>query len=561
MLMKVVWSPKIGLLIAAILLVVYLRISYSPAIESLTARFKSRAPEPSTTNEGKRVFEKPSSNKQPSFGEHSERNKDRPPDDENATKSPSEGKKVSEKLISAFHSPIRCNETVRLDFMGLPDRTVDLNRYPVCDWITKTERNPEHSFVVFGGEMAVVRDVTLNPANLQMGSRGGENITSVLKQNEDDEYFTFKPGALTIPCRQPPQFKFVVGIGNYRRHNHFNSWQTSITCRSEGDNRFTNNSRNLDARDARGATLDPRGVVLDDSSDGGRGARGGVVPEKFVPGVTFAVTRYEYANVHHTLTDLYNTFLAMIMLRVNPRYSTVLLMDGHPWGKFDAPWATLFGGRNVYRAAHLPSQTTFEYMVWIPVGYHSPVWLVELPTISYLPELRYFFYKQYGVTPKEQAKCPTLNVLLVLRRDYLAHPRNPSATIQRKIANEAEVMDALKAAGYVVQGVQLDLLPVGKQLEHVGQADIMLGMHGAGLTWSILLHDNAGLVEIAPRYFQKHSLCFKAISRWRGLHHIHWTNLNATNERANYHTYLPPDIVLRLVNQVKDKICNKNVVT
>ena len=54
--------------------------------------------------------------------------------------------------------------------------------------------------------------------------------------------------------------------------------------------------------------------------------------------------------------------------------------------------------------------------------------------------------QSYGIRPSPGPNCSKLRMLLIRRHDYLAHPRNPKGAVARKIANEDEVRDALRAA-------------------------------------------------------------------------------------------------------------------
>ena len=55
-----------------------------------------------------------------------------------------------------------------------------------------------------------------------------------------------------------------------------------------------------------------------------------------------------------------------------------------------------------------------------------------------------------------------LNILFILRRDYKNHPRNLAGIIDRKIANEEDVLKEIKDSFPTadITPVQLDLLPI-----------------------------------------------------------------------------------------------------
>ena len=45
------------------------------------------------------------------------------------------------------------------------------------------------------------------------------------------------------------------------------------------------------------------------------------------------------------------------------------------------------------------------------------------------------------------------------------------------------------------------------------------------------------------------------IARWRGVQHVQWMNKDPKNERPNKFTYIPPDVVVGLVREVRSKMC------
>jgi len=61
---------------------------------------------------------------------------------------------------------------------------------------------------------------------------------------------------------------------------------------------------------------------------------------------TVALTRREYANLYHTMSDWYNVFLLTQFFNVT-QPARVLLVDAHPAGPLDDAWNVLFKGRFV----------------------------------------------------------------------------------------------------------------------------------------------------------------------------------------------------------------------
>jgi len=62
--------------------------------------------------------------------------------------------------------------------------------------------------------------------------------------------------------------------------------------------------------------------------------------------LTVALTRREYANLYHTMSDWYNVFLLSRFFDAtsSPAAVSVLLIDSHPAGPLDHAWNVLFKG-------------------------------------------------------------------------------------------------------------------------------------------------------------------------------------------------------------------------
>ncbi|KAL8604096.1 hypothetical protein ACOMHN_047308 [Nucella lapillus] len=275
-----------------------------------------------------------------------------------------------------------------------------------------------------------------------------------------------------------------------------------------------------------------------------------------VPGLTIAVQRYEYVNLYHTITDFFNAFLAMLMFNQHPDHVTILWVDAHPRGGLDDTWSTLFGP--VMRTARLPAPTRFSALAWAAMGYNSPVNQHSAPALDYAEEFRHFFLSRHGVAGGRTLNCSSLSWLLVWRRDYAAHPRNKGGSISRKIHNEDEAQAAVRGvvpARDTVRGLQLDSLPMQTQLELIAETDVLVGMHGAGLSHTLFLPSHGGLLELYPTYWPQNNRHFRSMAAWRGLHYLNWQNHDSRNEKANRRTYIPPHVIVKMAQVMRRNMC------
>ncbi|ESO92054.1 hypothetical protein LOTGIDRAFT_233310 [Lottia gigantea] len=318
----------------------------------------------------------------------------------------------------------------------------------------------------------------------------------------------------TIKCDSLPDVKF-------QRENHLNKWYDNIICT-------------------------PNDVV-----------------QTKIPvenHLTIMVRRYEYANLYHTMTDFYNVFILIKELGASFNDTNILLWDYHPSGLLDDTWLVLFN--RVYSIEDVRPKKVLKKLVWGIIGYNSPMSAFHLPRIPLVEDFSEFFLSRYEIRPKLKLSCERLNILFIWRHDYVAHPNNPSGLIQRKILNEQEILRAVQKSNprHSVEGVQLDVLPMRKQLQLIAHTDILVGMHGAGLTNTLFLPKHAGLIELFPYVvFQSKwvgaYLHFESIARWRKLKYIPWRNPDKDNQYQQYNTKIHPDVVTDLVSQMKAQIC------
>lgn len=228
-------------------------------------------------------------------------------------------------------------------------------------------------------------------------------------------------------------------------------------------------------------------------------------PDPCLPGLTLAVQRIEWNNIYHTVVDLYNLFLISRFLHRRP--DRILFMDYQQPGPFLELWQQLFG--EVVRMPELPGETGFERLVVSPINHYSVLSACLGPRPPLLEE---FSHQVRPPSPRPGEG----QITLVSRQDC----------VQRGLLNLEELYLALRSAfaPKPVELVQFERMNLSQQLEVVGQTDLLIGAHGAGLTHSLFLPRSAGLLELFPGYRHAFRFHFYNIARWRGLKYDRWVD-------------------------------------
>ncbi|XP_078326214.1 uncharacterized protein LOC111124162 [Crassostrea virginica] len=388
--------------------------------------------------------------------------------------------------------------------------TIDLP--PVNTWIKTKMTLCNGNFVGYKNLFAHLRHVQINPS-LSFGRKGGESIEKVIGQPEKQEYLTLRKGYFTMKCKGGQGLHY-----NFNKpKDHLKQWLAAVQTK------IGNHGESL------------------------------IVNRNF----TIAVTRYEYVNLYHTMTDWFNAFLVLLVFKKNPNTASVLFVDGHPAGDLDSVWGTLFG--NVSRAGHMTDAVMFDDLIWSINGYNSLLNQHSLPHVPYLEEFREFFLSRYNIPDDKKLDCQNLSILFIWRRDYVSHPRNPAGKIKRKIRNHMELQRAVQQVFpyHSVQGLQIDKLSMKEQLNLIAKTDILIGMHGAGLSFTLFLPQHASLIELFPRYLATKNNHFQAMAKWRNLHYLRWQNRDRQNEFPDFYTYIPIDIVVDKVNETVNRKCKE----
>jgi len=356
---------------------------------------------------------------------------------------------VGYAVLLALHQPLAQLELVHHVFHPPAADTTSPRerRLPTVDLDVESRSFCDGRLVTYGHQFARLTDVVVDRRHCQSDREGGEQIETVFNQPESVEYYRFDRGCFRLTCESEPPVTAggklsYTFVGN---ENHLNAWLHSMKLTRDGE--------------VSAADVDTRRRL------------------------TLAVTRYEYANLYHTVTDWYNAFLLLCFFNETAESTDILLVDSHPRGNLDPVWRRLF--RRTLRLSDLPSDrpTSFDRFVWGWLGYNSLITIYQdSPTPPLLEEFRSFFLSAYNLPVTGRPDCAgmRLSVLLIWRHDYVAHPRNPHGSVTRKIANEDELLRRLKSQlppQTRVRGVQIDLYSMDEQLRMIADTDILIGQN------------------------------------------------------------------------------------
>ncbi|XP_052812960.1 uncharacterized protein LOC128240371 [Mya arenaria] len=378
----------------------------------------------------------------------------------------------------------------------------------VRHWMVQKYTACNGSFLGFGHQFAVLRNVTLQP-------------------NSSKFY---------IPCDDKRKLDYSFDYG--KEGTHLNTWMNNVEIYSR--QQYSNSVQKNEVQSVIHQTVN--GVLSDiDLKDK----------------VVVAVQRYESANLYHTMTDWYNVFLVATLLDIPLKNVSVLLSGGYTKGLLEHTWKSLF--TTVFYTDSLSHPLKLPTLVWSVLGYESPINHHGLENMPFLNEFVRFFLGQHSITSTKSLNCDKIVIVFIWRRDYVAHKGNPSGLISRKIKNEQELLDYFRKRNphAEVSGIQLDLLSFKEQLQVISNADVLISMHGAGLTHTLFLPPHAGVIELFTLTWTKYFGLdhFRTMARWKDLQYQAWQNLNPTNKFPGHYTYVPPSSLYQLYAGIISKMC------
>ena len=112
------------------------------------------------------------------------------------------------------------------------------------------------------------------------------------------------------------------------------------------------------------------------------------------------------------------------------------------------------------------------------------------------------------------------SVVVILRKQYKRHPYD-AGKIERVLENEGDLVSGLRwrFPGADVQGIHPEDMDICEQIAVVHRADVLVGLHGAGLVHLWWLRHSAVVVELVPGY-ERDNPTFRMLAALTGTSYI-----------------------------------------
>ncbi|XP_046584237.1 uncharacterized protein LOC124291309 [Haliotis rubra] len=358
-----------------------------------------------------------------------------------------------------------------------------------------------------------LQDMILYPSRAFGTRRGGENIADVKHQNESMEYFNFGFVFLRTLCSGRPGLK--RHMKTFRHQASVYDVTNAITVSNRTELKYM----------------------------------------KCLEGLTVGIVRVDYANMYWTVIELYSAYLNAREMNRTAAETTILILDAHPATGLDGLWELLF--KKVVRVGWLKTTTLLEVLALVPELKYVPIVRGEKP-IPYIDDFRYEVSHRVGGFQGRRIYCDRIKITVVLRRNYIAHPRNVKGTIKRQFNNSDDLIQALKNAfpGTPVQAIALETLTVREQIQLMTETDILIGVHGAGLALSLFQVPGTGLIELFPFEYKQHrNNHMEHLAVWGGKLYSSWYSDN----RLATTVHVPPRVLTNMVVDMGKRVCGHSV--
>ena len=155
---------------------------------------------------------------------------------------------------------------------------------------------------------------------------------------------------------------------------------------------------------------------------------------------------------------------------------------------------------------------------------------------------------------EKKSKSLPLNVILIKRKPYLRHEQDAADMFQRVLSNEHELETTLmqnnSRAVLKLKSVYMEELEICEQVMLSHNADIIIGVHGAGLVHTWWMKDGGALLELVP--LSKLSRpTYKVLA---GLTGIRYYSVTLDDDAQKQHINVSVSAVMETLNKITREI-------
>lgn len=243
--------------------------------------------------------------------------------------------------------------------------------------------------------------------------------------------------------------------------------------------------------------------------------------------IIYPALKETYDNVWHKLMELWQNKLSYDAARIAVDPATgetflteeqvegarVVFPDDHE-GPWDDAWEILTG-RPPIRYSELPPDACYDVVVGT-VGWGGPFWTALLKTTyetcrreTLLTSFTRWVLGYYGIDERPSSDVREKPTITVVQRGTT-----------RKFRDFDRLMEKMHAQhpGYAINVVDLALMGKREQIALLQSTDVLVGHHGAGMSYVMFMRPDSAVVEILPPFFLSRG--FRWVARMRGLVHF-----------------------------------------
>lgn len=243
--------------------------------------------------------------------------------------------------------------------------------------------------------------------------------------------------------------------------------------------------------------------------------------------VIYPALKETYDNVWHKLMELWQNKISYDAARIAVDPATgkpflteeqvagarVVFPDDHQ-GPWDDAWEMLTG-RPPIRYSELPPEGCYDVVIGT-VGWGSPFWTTLLKTTyetcrreTLLTSFTRWVLNFYNIDERPSSDVREKPTITVVQRGST-----------RKFRDFEGLMEKMHAQhpGYAINVVDLALMGKREQIALLQSTDVLVGHHGAGMSYVMFMRPDSAVVEVLPPFFLSRG--FRWVARMRGLVHF-----------------------------------------